>query len=570
MHICLKWQNNYTYDIISVSWHPEFDVVYQWNVLSCFIFPIPISFNYRMFHVVQFLDEQKSVSVVPQSWYNNGATYWPSYKSDEKIHKAARSAEQPSQHWTKHDVRVLKTCDDYMSAWRAMKKSFTCQTSELDTDHGEEKAVQRFKRKRKPIHRFGETDSENDQEEVPQNNQARSRQPSKSKSSETQQSLSCSAPPVPPPYRSSLNESSLSPPPPPVSSPRRSSSLNESEPSLMPPESSPQASSPRCPVSPSHWSSLSPIPNPHRSSTRPGSSPRRSSARPGSSPRRSSTRPGSSPRRSSARPGSSPRRSSARPGSSPRRSSARPGSSPRRSSARPGSSPRRSSARPGSSPRRSSARPGSSPRRSSAHPGSSPRRSSAHPGSSPRRSSPHPGSSPCWSSPSSLPSPRRSSARPGSSSHRSSTRPGLSSRRSSSCPVPSSQPSSFSASHSQSSLWSQDTPELFRPSFRVGRSGIEQIPCSAAELHILKLLEHMKHQLTQLIAMVNLIPGRMVDECPTEVPEGIQFPFGSLEEVVAERTTQFLTEKELDFGPGFHWRTGHQARYLEHPVTHVL
>ncbi|KAL7404772.1 hypothetical protein ABVT39_018812 [Epinephelus coioides] len=134
---------------------------------------------------------------------------------------------------------------DYMSAWWAMKKSFTCQTSELDTDHGEEEAVQRFKRKRKPIYRFGETDSENDQEEVPQNNQARSRQPSKSKSSETQQSLSCSAPPVPPPYRSSLHESSLSPPPPPVSSPRRSSSLNESVPSLMPPESSPQASSPR-------------------------------------------------------------------------------------------------------------------------------------------------------------------------------------------------------------------------------------------------------------------------------------------------------------------------------------
>ncbi|XP_078021615.1 uncharacterized protein LOC144461819, partial [Epinephelus lanceolatus] len=115
-----------------------------------------------------------------------------------------------------------------------------------------------------------------------------------------------------------------------------------------------------------------------------------------------------------------------------------------------------------------------------------------------------------------------------------------SSSSSSSCPVPSSQPSSFSASHSQSSLWSQDTPELFRPSFRVGRSGIEQIPCSAAELHILKLLEHMKHQLTQLIAMVNLIPGRMVDECPTEVPEGIQFPFGSLEEV--ENFEEWLKE----------------------------
>ncbi|GLD48549.1 vegetative cell wall protein gp1-like protein [Lates japonicus] len=40
--------------------------------------------------------------------------------------------------------------------------------------------------------------------------------------------------------------------------------------------------------------------------------------------------------------------------------------------------------------------------------------------------------------------------------------------------------------------------------------------------------------------MVNLIPGRMVDECPTEVPEGIQFPFGSLEEV--EHFEEWLKE----------------------------
>lgn len=63
-----------------------------------------------MFHVIQFIDDQKSVSVVPHSWYNNGATYWPSYNSDARINKAARLAEEPSQHWAKYDVRVLKTC----------------------------------------------------------------------------------------------------------------------------------------------------------------------------------------------------------------------------------------------------------------------------------------------------------------------------------------------------------------------------------------------------------------------------------------------------------------------------
>lgn len=40
----------------------------------------------------------------------------------------------------------------------------------------------------------------------------------------------------------------------------------------------------------------------------------------------------------------------------------------------------------------------------------------------------------------------------------------------------------------------------------------------------------MKHQLTQLTAMVNLILGRTAED-PTEVPEGIEFPIGSLEEV---------------------------------------
>ena len=50
----------------------------------------------------------------------------------------------------------------------------------------------------------------------------------------------------------------------------------------------------------------------------------------------------------------------------------------------------------------------------------------------------------------------------------------------------------------------------------------------------------MKQQLTQLIAMVSLIPGRMVDECSTKVPEGIPFPFGSLEEV--EHLKEWLKE----------------------------
>lgn len=44
--------------------------------------------------------------------------------------------------------------DDYSIQYVSLagdEKSFTCHTSELDADHGQEEAVQLFKRKRKPM-----------------------------------------------------------------------------------------------------------------------------------------------------------------------------------------------------------------------------------------------------------------------------------------------------------------------------------------------------------------------------------------------------------------------------------
>lgn len=82
----------------------------QRNALFC---PHPLFFNLfcqRMFLVVEFLGEKKSVAVLPQSWYKDGAAYWPDYKNDDKINKAARSAEKPGKHWTRHDARVLTRC----------------------------------------------------------------------------------------------------------------------------------------------------------------------------------------------------------------------------------------------------------------------------------------------------------------------------------------------------------------------------------------------------------------------------------------------------------------------------
>ncbi|CAL8337985.1 unnamed protein product [Boreogadus saida] len=116
-------------------------------------------FLYIMFCVVQYLDAKKSVSAVPQSWYNDGVTLWPNYKSDERINRAVKFTEVPGQDWLRHPVRLLKIYGDFKSAWKGMKQSLTCDTSELDSDE-ENEAGGRGKRPAKPIHHYGDTESD--------------------------------------------------------------------------------------------------------------------------------------------------------------------------------------------------------------------------------------------------------------------------------------------------------------------------------------------------------------------------------------------------------------------------
>ncbi|XP_039626027.1 uncharacterized protein LOC120539711 [Polypterus senegalus] len=77
----------------------------------------------------------------------------------------------------------------------------------------------------------------------------------------------------------------------------------------------------------------------------------------------------------------------------------------------------------------------------------------------------------------------------------------------------------------------KNTSELFKPTYRVGRCGTEPIPCTAADLHILALLEHAKHQLSQLAVMISSLSGQLNIECSPDMPEEVQFPLQSLEEV---------------------------------------
>ncbi|XP_039505659.1 uncharacterized protein LOC120461499 [Pimephales promelas] len=72
----------------------------------------------------------------------------------------------------------------------------------------------------------------------------------------------------------------------------------------------------------------------------------------------------------------------------------------------------------------------------------------------------------------------------------------------------------------------------FVPTFRLGRTGTAPVPCSAAELHILTLLEHIKEQQMQLAAAVNNIAARMGTETPiAEMPQNISVPLATMSEV---------------------------------------
>ncbi|XP_034144040.1 uncharacterized protein LOC114829515 isoform X1 [Esox lucius] len=72
----------------------------------------------------------------------------------------------------------------------------------------------------------------------------------------------------------------------------------------------------------------------------------------------------------------------------------------------------------------------------------------------------------------------------------------------------------------------------FVPTFRLGRTGTGPVPCSAAELHILTLLEHIKEQQMQLAAAVNNIAARMGTETPmAEMPQNVSVPLATMSEV---------------------------------------
>uniref|UniRef100_A0A671LWF3 Uncharacterized LOC107657617 n=1 Tax=Sinocyclocheilus anshuiensis TaxID=1608454 RepID=A0A671LWF3_9TELE len=89
-----------------------------------------------------------------------------------------------------------------------------------------------------------------------------------------------------------------------------------------------------------------------------------------------------------------------------------------------------------------------------------------------------------------------------------------------------------SSSMDQISAMFLSNEHSFRPTFRLGNTGTGPIPCSAAQLHILTLLEHVKEQQMQLAAAVNNLSARLGTETPVaEMPHHISIPLATMPEV---------------------------------------
>ncbi|XDV31534.1 hypothetical protein PO909_002525 [Leuciscus waleckii] len=114
-----------------------------------------------MFLLIEFM-ETKTVHIISESWFKDGVTWWPNYKSDERVNRAIQKCEEPGTDWKKFDVPVLSRSGDYLKARDKLRASLTCNTSGLQTDEEEEEVIR--KRKIKPRKIFGDTDSDSEPE----------------------------------------------------------------------------------------------------------------------------------------------------------------------------------------------------------------------------------------------------------------------------------------------------------------------------------------------------------------------------------------------------------------------
>ncbi|KAL1022708.1 hypothetical protein UPYG_G00031320 [Umbra pygmaea] len=122
---------------------------------------------------------------------------------------------------------------------------------------------------------------------------------------------------------------------------------------------------------------------------------------------------------------------------------------------------------------------------------------------------------------------------------------------------------------------SSDQNCVFQPVFRVGQGG--PIPCSAAQQHILLMLENIKQQQSQLAATVNILLTRMGSTPPVsaELPEEFQFPLDDMEEVatfeswIQNPDNSRKKQNLISALAAVDW-TRHKEGHLEHSSSSLL
>lgn len=67
-----------------------------------------------MYRLVEFTDTN-CLNIIPDDWYDNGITWWPNYKNDQKINNAIQRREKPKSDWSCFAVRELSKAGRFIA-----------------------------------------------------------------------------------------------------------------------------------------------------------------------------------------------------------------------------------------------------------------------------------------------------------------------------------------------------------------------------------------------------------------------------------------------------------------------
>lgn len=110
-----------------------------------------------MYRLVEFTDTS-CLNIIPDDWYDNGITWWPNYKNDQKINNAIQCREKPKSDWSCFAVRELSKAGSYQEARMKLKRAMTCNGADNQRDSEDDSTS----KKRRQSDKLEQDDSEDD------------------------------------------------------------------------------------------------------------------------------------------------------------------------------------------------------------------------------------------------------------------------------------------------------------------------------------------------------------------------------------------------------------------------